>query len=74
MTRDHVNQPPHYTHSAIEPIDVIEQWDLTFHEGNVIKYLARRRHKGASLDDLRKAIWYLARQLKIERQRERRRA
>ncbi len=58
---DVINRPPHYTRSAIEPIAVIEAWNLGFHAGNVIKYIARADHKGSKLDDLRKARWYLDR-------------
>ena len=55
--------PPHYRASKIEPIEVIEDWGLGFCLGNVLKYLARHRHKGTALEDLRKARWYLDRQI-----------
>lgn len=58
---DMVNHPPHYTHSKIEPIDVIEAWGLGFCDGNALKYLARHRHKGTPLLDVDKALWYLTR-------------
>ncbi len=58
---DPVNQPPHYTFSAIEPINVVEAWDLGFHLGNVLKYVCRAKHKGAELQDLKKAAWFLDR-------------
>lgn len=61
---DLVNHPSHYTHSNIEPIDVIEAWDLPYHLGQVIKYIGRYRHKGTGLLDLRKAHWYLCRHVK----------
>lgn len=62
---DLINKPPHYTHGAIEPIDVIESWNLPFHLGNVIKYIARHEHKGAAVADIRKARWYLDRYLTL---------
>ena len=42
---DLINQPPHYTQAAIEPIDYIRAHDMSFCEGNVIKYLTRHNHK-----------------------------
>ena len=63
MAKELIHHPPHYTHAAIEPIDVIEDWKLGFHLGNVIKYLARAEHKGAPLADLQKAAWYLNREI-----------
>ena len=58
---DAVNHPSHYTTGKIEVIDAIEDWKLGFHEGNVIKYVARAKHKGRELEDLKKARWYLDR-------------
>jgi Protein of unknwon function (DUF3310) len=61
--RDTVLHPAHYTFSAIQPIDVIEAWALGFHLGNCIKYIARAGRKGARLEDLQKARWYLDREI-----------
>lgn len=58
-----VNHPPHYNFGKIEVIDVIEDWDLDFHLGNTVKYIARSPHKGTQLEDLKKAAWYLARKI-----------
>lgn len=58
---DPVNHPKHYTLGGIEVIDAIEAWDLGFHLGNVVKYVARSAHKGATVEDLKKARWYLDR-------------
>lgn len=60
---DLINHPPHYTQSGVEPIDVIEAWDLGFCLGNTVKYIARHQHKGTPLADLKKAQWYLNRQI-----------
>lgn len=49
----------HYNYSDIEAWDVIDAWDLDFYLGNVIKYVARHKHKGDALSDLRKAADYL---------------
>jgi hypothetical protein len=56
-----VDHPSHYTFGTIEVIQVIEDWKLDFHEGNVVKYVARSKHKGNRLEDLKKAQWYLNR-------------
>ncbi len=55
----------HYSRYDPQPIEVIEKWGLGFHDGNVIKYIARARHKGEELRDLRKALWYLSRHIKV---------
>ena len=58
---DPVNHPAHYTTGKIEVIDFIEDKQLGFHEGNVIKYICRAKLKGQELQDLKKARWYLDR-------------
>jgi len=57
-----INHPSHYTHSNIETIDVIEAWELGFCLGNVVKYISREAHKHG-LEDLKKARWYLDREI-----------
>lgn len=59
---DPVNSPAHYT-VGIQPIDAIESWGLNFRLANVIKYVARSEHKGSRLEDLKKARWYLDREI-----------
>jgi hypothetical protein len=66
---DPVNHPKHYTSSparckcgaAIECIQVVEH--LPFNSGNAIKYLWRADEKGRPLEDLRKAAWYVNREI-----------
>ena len=53
----------HYKQGEIQPIEVIEDWDLNFCVGNAIKYIARAKHKGTEVEDMEKAIWYLERHL-----------
>lgn len=60
---DEINHPQHYTQGKIEPIDVIEDWQLGYHLGQVIKYIARADFKGSRLTDLKKASWYLMREI-----------
>ena len=62
-TPDLVNHPPHYTAGGIETIDFIEAKNLNFRLANVVKYVSRASHKGKQLEDLRKAQWYLSREI-----------
>jgi|GEM_PF-1391241 len=56
--------PQHYkTESGIEAIDVIEGFGFNFHRGNAFKYLARAGRKDEELQELRKADWYLRREI-----------
>lgn len=61
---DNVNHPSHYTDGNIEVIDYIEDKQLGFHLGNVVKYISRAGKKGDTLEDLKKAQWYLNRYIK----------
>lgn len=63
MSEDLVNHPQHYKAGGIETIDFIEAKGLNYHLGNVVKYVSRAEYKGASLQDLKKAAWYLAREI-----------
>ena len=56
-----VNHPKHYNTGKIEVIEAIEEWEMGFCDGNVIKYVARHKHKGRPIEDLKKAKWYLER-------------
>ena len=53
-----VDHPRHYNEGKIEVIDIIEDWGLGFHDGNVIKYILRAKFKGDEIQDLEKAVWY----------------
>lgn len=59
---DMVNHPQHYQH-GIEPIDYIESHNFNFNLGNVIKYVSRAPFKGTEAEDLKKAKWYLEREI-----------
>lgn len=56
-----IDHPSHYNRGKIEVIDFIEDQGLSFHLGNVIKYIARAGSKDDKLEDLKKARWYLDR-------------
>jgi hypothetical protein len=61
---DNVNHPSHYQgKNGIESINVIEGFDLGFHLGNALKYILRAGKKGDRVEDIRKAIWYLNREI-----------
>jgi hypothetical protein len=56
--------PRHYADLVPEPIDAIEGWGLNFHLGNCVKYIARADRKTSDgLIDLKKAAWYLQREI-----------
>jgi len=54
-----VNHPKHYNQGKFEVIDVINDWELNFNLGNVIKYIARADYKGDRKENLEKALFYL---------------
>ena len=60
-----VVHPAHYggADSTYEAIKVIEAWELGFKLGNVNKYISRAGKKGSKLEDLKKAQWYLNREI-----------
>ena len=58
-----IDHPQHYN-QGIEPIDIIESWELNFSLGNAIKYILRAPYKNNELEDLEKAKWYLEREIK----------
>ena len=60
-----VEHPDHYqTSTGLEAIDVIEAFfHDNFHLGNAFKYIARAGKKGDYVEDLRKSIWYLQREI-----------
>lgn len=61
---DAVNSPDHYNQTEVETINVIQNSMDTkefqgYLKGNIIKYVARHRHKGMPLKDILKAQWYM---------------
>ncbi len=62
-TPDAVNRPKHYNQhpSGVECITVVEHYN--FNLGNTIKYIWRAGLKGGLLEDLKKARWYLNREI-----------
>ncbi len=60
---DAVEHPPHYTKhpSGVECITITEH--MGFNLGNAVKYVWRADLKGDAIEDLRKARWYIEREL-----------
>jgi hypothetical protein len=60
---DVVNHPPHYTDhpSGIECIQITEH--MNFCLGNAVKYIWRADLKDDAIEDLKKAVWYINREI-----------
>ena len=60
-----VDHPAHYggAENPYEAIKVIEAWRLGFNLGNTVKYISRAPFKVNALEDLKKARWYLDREI-----------
>ena len=60
---DNVNKPPHYTAhpSGVECIQITEH--MNFCLGNALKYIWRAGLKQNEVEDLKKAVWYLNREI-----------
>lgn len=60
---DMVNHPPHYTShpSGVECIQITEH--MNFCVGNALKYLWRAGLKADALEDLKKAEFYVRREI-----------
>ena len=61
--REQVDHPRHYNAhpSGVECIDVVEH--MSFNLGNAMKYIWRAGEKGKQIEDLKKAVWYLNREI-----------
>ena len=60
---DPVNHPQHYRVGEVECIDYIQQQLGTgvrdYLRGQIYKYMHRHQYKGAEVEDLKKARWYI---------------
>jgi len=72
LSSDNVSHPPYYADgwsNGAEVIDLAEH--LSFCAGNVVKYVCRsgRKDPGKHVEDLKKARWYIDREIdRVERQ------
>ena len=66
-SNDPVNHPAHYTAGKIEVIDFLEDQRFPFHLANAVKYISRagKKDKTKTVEDLRKAIWYINRYINL---------
>lgn len=62
---DPINHPSHYNQGNIEIIDFLEDQSLNYRLSCVIKYVCRCEYKGTKLSDLKKARWYLEREIRL---------
>ncbi len=70
---ENIDHPPHYGgDTTYETIKVIEAWGLGFHLGSAVKYISRAKRKGNEVEDLRKAVWCLERQIELRTPRKER--
>jgi len=53
----------HYQ-NKIQPWEIIDSWELNFYEGNILKYLLRRKNN--RIEDLQKMIHYAEKLLELE--------
>ncbi len=60
---DPVNHPPHYRGhpSGVECIQITEH--MGFNLGNAVKYIWRCDLKADAVEDLKKAVWYINREI-----------
>lgn len=60
---DNVNHPPHYTQhpSGVECIEITEH--MGFNLGNAFKYIWRADLKNDAIEDLKKAVFYINREI-----------
>nr|DAJ22936.1 MAG TPA: nucelotide kinase [Caudoviricetes sp.] len=66
LSSDNISHPPHYADgwsNGAEVIDLTEH--LSFCAGNVVKYVCRagRKDPGKHVEDLKKARWYIDREI-----------
>lgn len=64
MSKDNIDHPSHYTNhpSGVECIQITEH--MNFNLGNAIKYIWRADLKSDAVEDLKKAAWYINREIK----------
>lgn len=72
MSNDPVNHPEHYETNGIECIDAMvasqgKEAVQNYCVCNAFKYIWRNRHKGKSVEDIQKAIWYLNKYVELNK-------
>jgi hypothetical protein len=60
MVSDAVNHPSHYTQDLKVSVECIMfTRNMSFDLGNAFKYVWRAGHKDSTVQDLKKALWYI---------------
>jgi hypothetical protein len=67
MIADEISNPNHYVSDKhpFEVWDILEAWELELHEGTAVAYIARAKKKGSRIADLKKAVAWLNRKIKL---------
>lgn len=65
MSKEQVEHPSHYNRGKIEMWDYAYEHDLSFFEGNIVKYITRWRDKNG-MQDLYKCKMYLDKLIELE--------
>ena len=67
MSNNEIIEPSYYNKASMSVCDIIDEYELDFYKGNIIKYVLRSGKKSADteIQDLEKAIKYCI--LEIER-------
>lgn len=67
MADESVIIPSYYNKANMSVIDIIDEYELNFNKGNIIKYILRsgKKSKDTEIQDLQKAMRYC--QMEIER-------
>ncbi len=63
ISNENIDHPAHYKGQKFEVIDVIEDFGLNFSLGNAIKYILRAGKNIDKIEDLKKSIWYIQREI-----------
>lgn len=58
---DPVNSPEHYRWLPVEAIEITEHFNFCM--GNALKYIIRADHKGKPIEDLKKSLYYIEREI-----------
>lgn len=54
----------HYKkHIGMQVWDIVDEYDLNFYEGNMLKYLLRKKERGNRIEDLQKLIHYAEKEI-----------
>ena len=66
-TNDAVIKPSYYNKASMSVSDIVDEYELNFNKGNIIKYVLRsgKKSKDTEIQDLEKAIRYC--EIEIER-------